>query len=117
MREHEQVPLYSNKSRGANIPKKLEVGPKGVRVVHVLPFAGKAFFSNKLKVVPAVADHGFVRHRRRENAVFVTLVSGWRARRLGCTYCNTFKDMGNAFASSDWEEIDTTISLAAAEHD
>ena len=47
----------------------------------------------------------------------MTLASGWRARRLGYTYCNSFKDMRNAFASSDWDELDTILSLAAAEHD
>eukprot|EP00959_Pyramimonas_sp_CCMP1952_P113011 2362177-Pyramimonas_sp.AAC.1 len=35
----------------------------------------------------------------------------------GLTYCSTFKDMSNAFASSIWSELDQSVSLAAAEHD
>ena len=60
----------------------LQPGPKGRRVVHGLGPFGKSFFSGLLADGPwhheSEADHGFLRHRRREDAIAGSMCVSWR---------------------------------------
>ena len=77
------VPLAWHHSSGAPLQKNNKAGPKGKRVVHVLPSVGKQFFKVLLRTKrdmwspPAPADwlHGYIPGRRRESAVFIRQVT------------------------------------------
>eukprot|EP00959_Pyramimonas_sp_CCMP1952_P219236 4583897-Pyramimonas_sp.AAC.1 len=56
---------------------------------------GKAHYSTLLRPPPAVQDHGYYRHRRREDAVMEALITSWRLRAQGITHAMTLKDMSN----------------------
>ena len=112
------TPLYWHRTEGASIKKANNLmGPLGRRVVHVMAAVGKAFYASLLSPLPTSSDHGFFKHRRREDAVLAALVTSWRVRQAGWTHALTLKDMANAFGSSDWSEVDETVRLSAAAHD
>eukprot|EP00959_Pyramimonas_sp_CCMP1952_P060856 1271163-Pyramimonas_sp.AAC.1 len=75
------APLYWNVSRGCALYKSAQPGPKGKRVVHVLPVVGKSFFAELLPNELPPEDYGFQRRRRREGAIMASQVVGWRLRR------------------------------------
>ena len=89
-----------------------KAGPKGKRVVHVLPSVGKQFFKVLLRTKrdmwspPAPTDwlHGYIPRRRRESAVLIRQVTTWRLERLGMKSLTAFHDLTNAFGSVKWED-------------
>eukprot|EP00959_Pyramimonas_sp_CCMP1952_P112681 2355748-Pyramimonas_sp.AAC.1 len=68
-----------------------------------------------LKIVPSQQDHGFVAHRRRGAAIFIAQVNCWRLRRLRRSFVMSFKDMTDAFGSSDWSELEVAIARSTSE--
>eukprot|EP00959_Pyramimonas_sp_CCMP1952_P014714 311786-Pyramimonas_sp.AAC.1 len=87
-----RLPLDWRRSRGCGVPKPTAIAPelRPVRLVHrVRPFSracskhpvvrGSACYPERV-----VADHlhGGVSHRRREAAIKMQLIAGWRLSRL-----------------------------------
>ena len=78
------VPLAWHHSSGAPLHKSNKPGPKGRRVVHVLPSTGKQFFKALMRrkpngggwSQPEPADwlHGHIPGKRRESAVLIRQV-------------------------------------------
>ena len=108
------APLAWHHSSGAPLQKSNKAGPKGKRVVHVLPSVGKQFFKVLLMTKrdmwspPALADwlHGYISGRRRESAVLIRQVTTWRLERFGMKALTAFHDLTNAFGSVKWEAMD-----------
>ena len=108
------APLAWHHSSGALLHKSNKVGPKGKRVVHVLPSVGKQFFKVLLRTKrdmwsPLAPDgwlHGYIPGRRRESAVLIRQVTTWRLERLGMKSLTDFHDLTNAFGSVKWEAMD-----------
>ena len=108
------APLAWHHSSGAPLHKSNKAGPKGKRVVHVLPSMGKQFFKVLLGtrrdgwMPPAPADwlHGYIPGRRRESAILIRHASTWRLERLGLKSLTAFHDLTNAFGSVKWEAMD-----------
>ena len=105
------APLAWHHSSGAPLHNSNKAGPKGKRVVHVLPSMGRQFFKVLLRTKrdswspPAPADwlHGYISERRRESAVLIRQVTIWRLERLGLRSLTAFHDLTNAFGSVKWE--------------
>ena len=108
------APLAWHHSSGAPLHKSNKAGPKGKRVVHVLPSIGKQFFKVLLGtrrggwMPPAPADwlHGYIPGRRRESAILIRQASTWRLERLGLKLVTAFHDLTIAFRSVKWEAMD-----------
>ena len=108
------APLGWHHSSGAPLHKSNKAGPKGKRVVHVLPSVGKQFFEVLLRTKrdmwspPAPADwlHGYILGGRRESAVLIRQVTTWKLERLGMKPLTAFHDLTNAFGSVKWEAMD-----------
>ena len=108
------APLAWHHSSGAPHHKSNKAGPKGKRVVHVLPLIGKQFFKVLLGTrrdgwtPPAPADwlHGYIPGRRRESAILIRQATTWRLERLGLKSLTAFHDLTNAFGSVKWEAMD-----------
>ena len=108
------APLAWHHSSGAPLHKSNKAGPKGKRVVHVLPSIGKQFFKVLLGTrrdgwtPPAPADwlHGYIPGRRRESAILIRQATTWRLERLGLKSLTAFHDLTNAFGSVKWEAMD-----------
>ena len=108
------APLAWHHSSGAPLHKSNKAGPKGKRVVHVLPSIGKQFFKVLLRTrrdgwtPPAPADwlHGYIPGRRRESAILIRQATTWRLERLGLKSLTAFHDLTNAFGSVKWEAMD-----------
>ena len=108
------APLAWHHSSGAPLHKSNKAGPKGKRVVHVLPSFCKQFFKVLLRTKrdmwspPPFADwlHGYIPGRRRESAVLIRQVTTWRLERLGMKSLTAFHDLTNAFGSVKWEVMD-----------
>ena len=106
--------LAWHRSSGAPLHKSNKAGPKGKRVVHVLPSVGKQFFKVLLRTkrdtwslrAPADRLHGYIFGRRRESAVLIRQVTTWRLERLGLISLTAFHDLTNAFVSVKWEAMD-----------
>ena len=100
--------------------KAMKPGPKGRRVVHVLPSMGKQFFKVLMRKKPngggwsqpEPADwlHGYIPGRRRESAVLIRQVTTWRLERLGLKSLTAFHDLTNAFGSVKWEALDRAVA-------
>ena len=115
------VPLKWELSWGASIPKP---GSKQQRVIHRLCEQGKAFFSMKMKAKEEAEPtricnmaQGFRWKRRREAGVVCQLSSVWRARRARRSGFLANLDMKNAFASSEWCELEVTNTEIFLEED
>ena len=108
------APLAWHHSSGAPLHKSNKAGPKGKRVVHVLPSIEKQFFKVLLGtrrdgwMPPAPADwlHGYIPGRRRESAILIRQASTWRLERLGLKSLTAFHDLTNAFGSVKWDAMD-----------
>eukprot|EP00959_Pyramimonas_sp_CCMP1952_P233903 4887729-Pyramimonas_sp.AAC.1 len=117
IRKHQAAPLYWHRSAAAALHKSAKPGPLGKRAVHILPVFGKGYYAKRLHPAPTLADHGFVRGRRRENAVLIALNTSWRLRSVGRTHALCLKDMSNAFSSSTYEAMSDSVDLHVTEHD
>eukprot|EP00959_Pyramimonas_sp_CCMP1952_P467762 9492142-Pyramimonas_sp.AAC.1 len=51
-------------------------------------------------------DHGFLRRRRREDAIAANLCTSWRLNKAGLYWIDSLKDLSNAFASPAWPAVD-----------
>ena len=120
------APLAWHHSSGAPLHNSNKAGPKGKRVVHVLPSAGKQFFKVLLRtkrdmwspLVPADWLHGYIPGRRRESAVLIRQVTTRRLERLGMKSLTAFHDLTNAFGSRRWTDLqrdccDRTVFLGS----
>ena len=109
------TPLKWHFSWGAAIPKhNNKSGALGKRVVHRLDEQGKAFFAGKMRASQAVSplpvsnhSQGFVARRRRESGVIAQQSVMWRAKRAGKSGALLNLDMANAFASTEWEVLES----------
>eukprot|EP00959_Pyramimonas_sp_CCMP1952_P117132 2448324-Pyramimonas_sp.AAC.1 len=101
VRATNRAPLRWRIRSGAQLRRHAKPGPVGRRTAHVLPTAGKAFYSGLLRDPPMVTEHGFCNGRRREGVFLVAQLLCWRLRRAGRSFAFTFKHMSNAFASGD----------------
>ena len=110
-----QAPLIAHRSRGADIAK-----PNGkLRLLHILcPFwtqVYSAWFQQWGSRQEAVYwEHGFFRHKWREEALLVCEIAGDEARREGRCTLDTLHDATNAFASTLLPAYAQTINLHAA---
>eukprot|EP00959_Pyramimonas_sp_CCMP1952_P108980 2278925-Pyramimonas_sp.AAC.1 len=104
------VPSIWNCSRGFVIPKSALPGPRGKRIVHGLDPISKGFFEGLMRLGPKYVDsdcdHGFLRSRRREDAIVANMCTSWRLSAAGFSWCDSLKDLTNAFASSHWAKLD-----------
>ena len=93
-------------------------GPRGKRGIHLLNMLGKSFFACRIKEqrqchprssnVGLIA-HGFVKGRRRENAILVQQSACYRARKCKRFAMLTHHDLSNAFGSTDWVVLVPTV--------
>ena len=110
-----QAPLIAHRSRGADIAK-----PNGkLWLLHILcPFWTQVYsawfqqWGNKQEAV--YWEHGFFRHKRRDEAILVCEIVGDEARREGRSTMDTLHDATNAFASTLTQAYAQTIDLHAA---
>eukprot|EP00959_Pyramimonas_sp_CCMP1952_P265427 5550087-Pyramimonas_sp.AAC.1 len=104
------APSIWNCSRGFVIPKSALPGPRGKRIVHGLDPISKGFFEGLMRLGPKYVDsdcdHGFLRSRRREDAIVANMCTSWRLSAAGFSWCDSLKDLTNAFASSHWAKLD-----------
>eukprot|EP00959_Pyramimonas_sp_CCMP1952_P370308 7755379-Pyramimonas_sp.AAC.1 len=63
---HQQAPLYWRASTACGLRKSGLPGPRGRRVVRILPSFSKGYVGRRLRGEPTAMDCGFVRGRRRE---------------------------------------------------
>eukprot|EP00959_Pyramimonas_sp_CCMP1952_P330806 6927519-Pyramimonas_sp.AAC.1 len=117
IRRCDLAPLYWHRSRGVSLYKNDMSGPRGRRLIHALPSIGKAWYARRLPLTLPPQDHGFARHRRREDAVMSVMAMGFRLRQAGWSYAITMKDLSNAFGSTDWKALDTVIQEHSAPED
>ena len=108
-------------SSGGPLHQSKKPGPKGRRVVHVLPSMGKQFFQVLVRrkptgggwAHPEPADwlHGQIPGSRRESAaVLIRQVTTWRLERFGLKSPTAFHDLTNAFGSVKWEAMDRAVA-------
>eukprot|EP00959_Pyramimonas_sp_CCMP1952_P443009 9274113-Pyramimonas_sp.AAC.1 len=117
IRRAQMTPLYWHRSREVGLPKSSDPGPRGRRLIHTLPSFGKAWFAERLIQKLPYQDHGFARHRRREDAIASTMIIGYRLRQAGWAYATTMKDLSNAFGSTRWDRLDKVVQEVVPHHD
>eukprot|EP00959_Pyramimonas_sp_CCMP1952_P060491 1263778-Pyramimonas_sp.AAC.1 len=104
------IPGLWNVSKCFALPKAAAPGPKGKRAVHGLDPVGKGFFEGLMRIGPKYTDsdcdRGFLRARRREDAIVTNMCFSWRLSQAGYSWVDSLKDLSNAFASSKWEALD-----------
>jgi hypothetical protein len=95
-------------------------GCLGLRLIHILDAFGKAFFAGIwTQIAPGIDSHcfGFVKHRRREEAILVIKLACWRLVALGHSWLAAFYDMTNAFPSIDQDLVAQTLISSADQWD
>ena len=106
------VPLAWHHSSGVHLHKSNKPGPKGRRVVHVLPSLGKQFFKALMRrkpnggglSQPEPADwlDGYISGRIRESTLLI--------ERIGLKSLTAFHDLTNAFGSFKREAMDRAVA-------
>ena len=116
IRRVNRTPLRWHRSQAAVIWQG-----KKRREIHILDPFGKGWYAGRMRAngkrEPRHYDHGFARGRRREAAIAVADTVGWRLRRSGYNYFDAFKDMSNAFASTNWESLDGAATKLLIDRD
>ena len=104
------TPVRWHQSAATAVKKNHKPGPAGKRIYHIMDPIGKAYYTGCLKrrktKTHTEQDYGFIRERRREGAILAMAVIEHRAKQAGWNYVSSMKDMSNAFASCDWDEMD-----------
>lgn len=99
-------------------------GPGGIRIVHgCCPF-WSSFYRHLMKVgqrqkKPQLPSYcfGFMKGRRKEDAMLCVRLAGWRLRHDGRDYIQSFHDMRNAFGSTRQDLLKENISELIDEPD
>eukprot|EP00959_Pyramimonas_sp_CCMP1952_P253758 5301397-Pyramimonas_sp.AAC.1 len=113
IRSTNRTPIQWHHSYGAQLRKSAAPGPKGRRTVHVMDAMGKAYYHDMFYIPHTVFEHGFVKGKRREDAIFVNQITGWRLRPAGHCFAISYKDLSNAFACGKWDELEQTVHMHA----
>eukprot|EP00959_Pyramimonas_sp_CCMP1952_P379241 7944098-Pyramimonas_sp.AAC.1 len=70
MRSTNITPIQWHHSHGAQLRKSAAPGPKGRRTVHVMDATGKTYCHDMPYIPQKLFEHGFVKGKRREDAIF-----------------------------------------------
>ena len=113
MRTANEAPLAWNTSTAIPIPKgNHKQGIPGLRLIHLLDAAGKAWYSGLWQSTTAQTcplAFGYEKHKRREQAILIQKLSQYRAVRAGYNWTFTKYDVKNAFPSLEFAGIDRTL--------
>eukprot|EP00959_Pyramimonas_sp_CCMP1952_P000437 8319-Pyramimonas_sp.AAC.1 len=75
IRSTNRAPIQWHRSRGAQLRKSAAPGPKGRRTVRVMDAMGKAYHHGVLRTPHKLFERGFVKGKRREDAIFVNQIT------------------------------------------
>ena len=85
---------------------------KAIRLINKLDAAGKMWFKTIWKTArPAATDfsYGFLKYRRREQAILVQNIMTWRLRSSKYSHITSFHDVANAFPSISTQTLDEMV--------
>ena len=113
-----QAPLIAHRSKGADVAKT----NGKLRLLHVLcPFWTQVYsvwfkaWENSQQ--PLHWEHGFFRHKRREEAIMICEMAGEETKHTGLSAVDALHDATNAFASTTTTAYQETIHRHAAPYD
>ena len=113
VRQQQEVPLLWNLSSPAELDKPNgKTGCSGKRLIHKLDPIGKSFFHMlwiRQEDVPRHYACGFLRHRRREQAIVQQRCLNWRLQKAGKGRVSVLYDVKNAFPSPSHDSLDQAV--------
>lgn len=122
IRVRRRVPISWNTSIACQVPKPGKALHPQVcmrdRLIHVLDKVCKSYFAHLIRKkvtsdtppVYTTMTHGYLRHRRRENAVGCLKTLKHRLLKVGITHSLTLADLSNVFCSMSHEQTDAALS-------
>lgn len=117
MYEQHVCPLEWNNAEAAQLGKSNgKRGCKAIRLINLLAPEGKAFFSLVWRVSPerrSTLSYGFLKRKRREQAILIQNTIGWKLRKLGMGHYVGLHDVANAFPSMGHQTLDQTMDQHA----
>ena len=120
-RASQRVPTLWNISCPVELDKRNnKPGCSGKRLIHLLCPVGKAYFHQLwARTVSRYAHHacGFVRHRRREQAITQQRCINWRLQHAGLGHVTVLYDVKNAFPSPSHASLDAAVRQHARPDD
>jgi hypothetical protein len=113
VRHNQEVPWLWNLSSPVELDKSNgKRGCAGKRLIHKLDPIGKSFFHMLWTRQGDVARHyacGFLRHRRREQAILQQRCLNWKLQKTGQSRVSVFYDVKNAFPSPSHSSLDLAV--------
>jgi hypothetical protein len=113
VRHNQEVPWLWNLSSPVELDKSNgKRGCAGKRLIHKLDPIGKSFFHMLWTRQGDVARHyacGFLRHRRREQAILQQRCLNWKLQKTGQSRVSVFYDVKNAFPSPSHASLDLAV--------
>ena len=113
VRRNQEVPWLWNLSSPVELDKSNgKRGCAGKRLIHKLDPIGKSFFHMLWTRQGDVARHyacGFLRHRRREQAILQQRCLNWKLQKTGQSRVSVLYDVKNAFPSPSHASLDLAV--------
>eukprot|EP00971_Amphidinium_carterae_P061491 1217141-Amphidinium_carterae.1 len=114
-------PLLWYRSQCVQLPKENgKRGCEGIRLIHLLDPVGRAWYAGLMSKIRAPVYPwacGFMKHRRREQAIQQQACLLWRAAQQHSSTMTVFYDVANAFPSPHHHKLDQYIRQYAENSD